>query len=218
MSRASMREDSRGGNKRGFYKAVGIIEAVPNNPEWNYGGRVCLPHEFLATNLHWPQLMIFEVTSAKDDRRRVKCGVIEFTAEPGQIYMPAWMLKRLDVSRRHDEVTVNLIEGESLPKASLVLFRDEDGHLLRLGAKVILEKHLRAFPILSQGQVIPVEFNGKIYPVKIEKTLPENDVITVDANVSVDFVQEEHEESDAELADFSWKASTGLLRFARKND
>ena len=39
-------------HKRGFYKAVGIIEALPNNLEWNYGDKVCFCLPSLNLNLN----------------------------------------------------------------------------------------------------------------------------------------------------------------------
>lgn len=206
MSSGGARESR--GNKRGFYKAVGIIEAVPNNPEWNYGGKVCLPPQFLESHAeNLPTLMVLDIVSQANDDLHVKCGVIDFNAEPGQIWLPQWMMERLKLGKK-DEVTVTLMAGEALPKATSLLFAaDEVGDLLRLGAKVILERHLRSFPILSRDEVIPIEFNGKIYPLKIAGTQPSDHVITVDTDIVVDFVFLE----DKELA-----IPYSPLRFLRK--
>lgn len=194
-----MSVESNESNKRGLYKAVGIIEALPNNPEWNYGGKVCLPPQCLErivrTGTNIPRLMVFNVQTATKNRC-VKCGVIDFTAANGEIWMPEWMLKSLDFP---GEVIVTLMAGEEVPKATSLLFQLLDHDLLKLGAKVILERHLRSFPILSQGEVIPIEFNGKIYPLKIAKAEPYGGhVITVDTDIAVDFVcpQEEPKEED----------------------
>lgn len=212
-----MSVESNESNKRGLYKAVGIIEALPNNPEWNYGGKVCLPPQCLerivGSGRNIPRLMVFDVASSTKKNLRVKCGVIDFTAADGEIWMPEWMLKSLDFPAK---VVVTLMAGEEVPKATSLLFQLLDHDLLKLGAKVILERHLRSFPILSQGEVIPIEFNGKIYPLKIAKAEPfGGHVITVDTDIAVDFVCPQEDQEDNWEPPFS-RLTVGHLELFRQ--
>ena len=233
---------------RKSYKVVRICEAMPTHSQWHYSGRVCLPHEFFAFlvqsgGIEQP-LMVFEIS--KDNHHHLKCGVAEFSAKRGQIWMPDWMMERLNIVK-DDKVTVSLLKSRDLPKgitltrkpdmylpkylkkrllsATFVLFRDESGgRLLRLGAKVILEKHLRYFTVLSEGEVIQIDFNGHVYKLKIEKTLPGPDVIIGnDADISVDFLPEEETESLPAKArtrgepDFNWQpGDCPTIQFLRK--
>ena len=111
--------------------------------------------------------------------------------------------------------------------ATSVLFREDEsgGEILRLGAKVILEKHLRYFTVLSQGQVIPIFFNGRLYKLKIEETQPGPDVIIIDADINVDFLRpmlEEHASGVASPSllgepDFNWQpGDSTTIQFLRK--
>jgi ubiquitin fusion degradation protein 1 len=177
----------------GLYKAVGIIEAVPSNPEWNYGGKVCLPLEMLTLfQQDMPKVLVFNVFNESNDGRHheVNCGVIDFIAKSGEIWCPDWMLKRLNIDTlKAVEVTVTPMRMP-LPKATSVVFHgraDEVDDLLRLGAKVILEKHLRSFVVLTQDDVIPVEFNNRIYDLTVMKTEPSDVVETIDTDIAVDF-------------------------------
>ena len=102
---------------RKSFQVVRIIEAMPNQPQWHHSGRVCLPSHFLASIIDSagsdiPTLMAFNV-EAKDTGLHLKCGVVEFTADRGQIWMPDWMLQRLGIAER-DTVTVTLLQN--LPK------------------------------------------------------------------------------------------------------
>ena len=96
---------------------------------------------------------------------------------------------------------------------------------MRLGAKVILEKHLRYFTVLSEGEVIEILFNGHVYKLKIEKTLPGPDVIINDADIRVDFLREEKAEREERQArttaigepDFNWQpGDCTTIQFLRK--
>lgn len=40
--------------------------------------------------------IIFEVTGA--EKRRLFCGVLEFTAEPGQVCLPKWVMDQLGIA------------------------------------------------------------------------------------------------------------------------
>ena len=113
-------------------------------------------------------------------------------------------------------------------EATSVLFREDEsgGEILRLGAKVILEKHLRYFTVLSQGQVIPIFFNGHLYTLKIEETQPGPDVIIIDADINVDFLQPmlEHARGTSSSGvaslgepDFNWQpGDSTTIQFLRK--
>ena len=94
---------------------------------------------------------------------------------------------------------------------------------MRLGAKVILEKHLRLFTVLQKGEVIPIFFNGRLYKLKIEETQPGPDVIIIDADISVDFLQQPSTNaSTARTAsvgepDFNWQpGGCTTIQFLRK--
>ena len=55
--------------------------------------------------------------------------------------------------------------------------------------RVILEHSLRNHTCLTQGTLIPIEFNNKIYELKILKVEPEKSVCIVHADVITDFAR-----------------------------
>ena len=91
---------------------------------------------------------------------------------------------------------------------------------------MILEKHLRYFTALSEGEVIPISFNGHVYKLKIEKTRPGPDVIIIDADISVDFLQPMEEQKQQQQnyqakirgePDFNWQpGGCTAIQFLRK--
>ena len=72
----------------------------PERPDLNYGSKVFLPPSALdkVSKLHvqWPLLM--EVINGEKDRVS-HCGVLEFVAEEGRVYLPHWV--RYATSPRH---------------------------------------------------------------------------------------------------------------------
>jgi hypothetical protein len=53
--------------------------------------------------------------------------------------------------------------------------------------RVILEHSLREIPVLTEDAIIPIEFNGKIYPLKVLKTEPAKLVSLLKAECTTEF-------------------------------
>ena len=115
------------GRESKSYKVVRIIEAMPTQPQWHFSGKVCLPHEFFASIVESggiQPLMVFEIS--KDSSHHLKCGVAEFTAKRGQIWMPDWMMERLNIVK-DDKVTLSLLKSRDLPKGIMLTLKPNTG-------------------------------------------------------------------------------------------
>ena len=64
----------------------------PEREDLNYGGKLIMPPSALEklTRLHITYPMLFELTNGQTDRT-THCGVLEFIAEEGKVYLPNWV-------------------------------------------------------------------------------------------------------------------------------
>ena len=189
-----------------------MTTVMPDKPELNLGGRVYLPEHMLMTCLR--DLRGGEMTSAllfklEVDDRATHVGCVEFTAEPGKIYVPDWVWEAL---QPRDRVLVTLA---NLPRAKRLLIQPLDPDYMRLNQKVVLETRLRSFSALTKSDVIPIEFNGSVFKLKILEVEPQNAVDITECNVEIDFVVADVEKVEPRdcSPDESW--TVGLLIFAR---
>jgi hypothetical protein len=117
----------------------------------------------------------------------VWAGVRAFTAAPGEIILPYWMMSFLQVSER-DRVLVSLLTGDELVTATRATFRPEEKEFSELpNTRVILEKVLREHPCLTQGTVIPVPFNERCYHLRVLKLDPAKCASAFRADLATDF-------------------------------
>jgi ubiquitin fusion degradation protein 1 len=64
----------------------------PDKSHLNYGGKILMPPSALEklSRLHITYPMLFELINGNADRT-THCGVLEFIAEEGKIYLPSWV-------------------------------------------------------------------------------------------------------------------------------
>lgn len=79
-----------------------VMAPGPERPDLNYGSKVFLPPSALdkVSKMHvqWPLLM--EVINGEKGRHS-HCGVLEFVAEEGRVYLPQWVRTYLPHGNRH---------------------------------------------------------------------------------------------------------------------
>jgi ubiquitin fusion degradation protein 1 len=145
----------------------------------------------------------------------VYAGVKDFTARPGQIILPYWMMQFLQISEG-ERVTVTLSSEGGLRTATRATFRPEDKDFAELpNTRVILEKALREHPCLTQGTVIPVPFNDRVYPLRVLKLEPDKVVSAFRADVTTDFAphaSEFNHDWTADGADSDSSSDTELVQ------
>ncbi|KAH0789535.1 ubiquitin fusion degradation protein [Histomonas meleagridis] len=155
-------------------------------PELEQSARILLPESVLDTIMQRNQhisVMFFAIRNTALGIS-VYAGVDSFTAQQGTVFIPFWMMEYLQVNE-DNTVRVSLT---SLVPATRALFQPQDDAFLNLpNPRVILEYSLRQHPCLTQGTILNIEFNNKIYRLKVLKTEPKSAVQILHADVICDF-------------------------------
>eukprot|EP00232_Nephroselmis_pyriformis_P014178 CAMPEP_0182884826 /NCGR_PEP_ID=MMETSP0034_2-20130328/19236_1 /TAXON_ID=156128 /ORGANISM="Nephroselmis pyriformis, Strain CCMP717" /LENGTH=260 /DNA_ID=CAMNT_0025018057 /DNA_START=207 /DNA_END=985 /DNA_ORIENTATION=+ len=156
-----------------------------DKPQMEGGDKVIMPPSALdrLASLRIDYPMLFNVTNVKD-RRETHCGVLEFIADEGMIYMPYWMMQNLLLS----EGDIIRVKSVSLPKGSFVKLQPHTKDFLDISnPKAVLETTLRNFTCLSVGDTILVAYNGKRFYIDIIEAKPGNAISIVETDCEVDF-------------------------------
>ncbi|TYJ40663.1 hypothetical protein E1A91_A04G157100v1 [Gossypium mustelinum] len=154
-------------------------------PQIESGDKIIMPPSALdrLASLHIDYPMLFELRN--DAAERVShCGVLEFIAEEGMIYMPYWMMENL-VLQEGDIVRVKNV---TLPKGTYVKLQPHTKDFLDISnPKAILETTLRNYSCLTTGDSIMVAYNNKKYYIDIIETKPSNAISIIETDCEVDF-------------------------------
>ncbi|CAA0807669.1 ubiquitin fusion degradation 1 [Striga hermonthica] len=149
------------------------------------GDKVIMPPSALdrLASLHIDYPMLFELQNTAAERVS-HCGVLEFIAEEGMIYMPYWMMENL-LLQEGDFVRVKNV---TLPKGTYVKLQPHTMDFLDISnPKAILETTLRNFSCLTTGDSIMVAYNNKKYYIDIVEAKPSNAISIIETDCEVDF-------------------------------
>ncbi|KAK7462006.1 hypothetical protein BaRGS_00037524 [Batillaria attramentaria] len=149
------------------------------------GGKIIMPPSALdqLTRLNIQYPMLFKLTN-KQTRRETHCGVLEFVADEGRIYIPYWMMRNLLL----DEGGLVQVENVSLSVATFAKFQPQSPDFLDItNPKAVLENALRNFACLSQGDVVAIKYNDKVYELCVLETKPGKAVSIIECDMNVDF-------------------------------
>ncbi|KAG1655060.1 Ubiquitin recognition factor in ER-associated degradation protein 1 [Nymphon striatum] len=132
-------------------------------------------------NIVYP--MLFKLTNQKTNRV-THCGVLEFVADEGKVYLPYWMMRNLLL----EEGGLLQIESSSLPVATFSKFQPQAPDFLDItNPKAVLENALRNYACLTSGDVIAIEYNNKVYELCVLETKPGRAVSIIECDMNVDF-------------------------------
>ncbi|KAL0561101.1 hypothetical protein IC582_001519 [Cucumis melo] len=151
-----------------------------DKPHLETGDRIIMPPSALdrlpSLQIDYP--MLFELRN--DAVERVShCGVLEFVAEEGMIYMPYWMMENM-LLQEGDLVRVKNVP---LPKGTYVKLQPHTKDFLDISnPKAILETTLRNFSCLTTGDSIMVAYNNKKYYIDIVETKPSNAISIIETD------------------------------------
>ncbi|KAJ4802193.1 Ubiquitin fusion degradation protein 1 [Rhynchospora pubera] len=156
-----------------------------DKPLLEAGDKIIMPPSALDRlahlNVEYP--MLFELRNVATSRTS-HCGVLEFTAEEGMIYMPYWMMQNL-LLQEGDIITVKNV---TLPKGTYVKLQPHTTDFLDISnPKAILEKTLRSFSCLTTGDSIMVAYNSKQYYIDIVEAKPSSAISIIETDCEVDF-------------------------------
>ncbi|XP_013184240.2 ubiquitin fusion degradation protein 1 homolog isoform X1 [Amyelois transitella] len=149
------------------------------------GGKIIMPpsalEQLTRLNIEYP--MIFKLTNKKT-KKITHCGVLEFVADEGKVYLPYWMMANLVL----EEGALLQIESVSLPVATFSKFQPLSEDFLDItNPKAVLENCLRNFSCLTTGDVIAIKYNSKVYELCVLETKPGNAVIIIECDMNVEF-------------------------------
>eukprot|EP01025_Chloroclados_australasicus_P000381 TRINITY_DN1020_c0_g1_i2.p1 TRINITY_DN1020_c0_g1~~TRINITY_DN1020_c0_g1_i2.p1 ORF type:complete len:390 (-),score=44.15 TRINITY_DN1020_c0_g1_i2:234-1244(-) len=149
------------------------------------GDKIILPPSALdkLAALHIQYPMLFRVENGKHDRV-THCGVLEFIAEEGMVYMPYWMMQNLLLQ----EGDLVRLRNVSLPKGTYVKIQPHTQDFLDISnPKAVLEKTLRGYTCLTKGDTFVVNYNNKKYYIDVIESKPGEAVSVVETDCEVDF-------------------------------
>jgi len=149
------------------------------------GDKIVLPPSALdnlaAMKVTYP--MMFELTNPRTSQK-THCGVMEFSSEEGVAYLPYWMMANLGLESGHFIELKNV----TLPKGSFVQFQPHKTKFTELAnPRVVLEKALRNFSCLTQGDTISIRHGGENFLLDITEVRPPPAVSIYETDVNVDF-------------------------------
>ena len=74
------------------YRCYSMVFSAKNSEEITHGGKIIMPssalHKLSRLNITYP--MLFKLTNERKERK-THCGVLEFVAEEGRMYVPHWV-------------------------------------------------------------------------------------------------------------------------------
>lgn len=154
-------------------------------PQIESGDKIIMPPSALdrLASLHIDYPMLFELRNSAADRVS-HCGVLEFIAEEGMIYMPYWMMENLLLQ----EGDIVRVKNATLPKGTYVKLQPHTKDFLDISnPKAILETTLRNYSCLTVGDSIMVAYNNKKYYIDIIEAKPSNAISIIETDCEVDF-------------------------------
>lgn len=129
------------------YRAYPV--AFLDKPVAEEGDKVMLPPSALdrLSQLHIEFPMLFKVENPQTGRL-THCGVLEFIAEEGRVYMPFWMMQNLCLQ----DGDVACFSNVSLPKGTYVKLQPVTSDFLDISnPRAVLERSLRSYTCLTTG-------------------------------------------------------------------
>ncbi|CAI9093753.1 OLC1v1029314C1 [Oldenlandia corymbosa var. corymbosa] len=170
-------------------------QPLPENSQLQHTNKVNMPMSALdrLTYFRTPSPMMFSVHNPWDELfydvngggRCCHSGVLNFVAEEGFVQMPQWMMDKLEL-REGDLVFFR--SADDLPGVTYILMQPHTEEFSKLSnPKAILEKKLKEYSCLTEGDTISFEYKGKLFKFNILETKPDMAVSTVETDPEVDF-------------------------------
>lgn len=174
--------------ERGFrnsYRCFSVSMLPDERQNLENGGKIIMPPSALQTlsrlNVSYP--MLFRLSN-QYNRRSTHCGVLEFIAEEGKVYLPYWMMRNLLL----DEGSLIQVTNVTLPVATFAKFQPMSVDFLDISdPKAVLEQALRNYACLTTGDVVAINYNSKTYELCVLGTKPGSAVMIIECDMNVDF-------------------------------
>jgi len=163
---------------------------VTSDPEsYESSDKILLPPSALNTlaQLHIEYPMLFELIP-HNGAKRLHCGVLEFVADEGQMFMPFWMMENMQL----EEGDLITVRNASLDKGTFVKFRPQSTAFIELAnPRAVLERTLAKYTCLTKNETIRIFYNSRTYDIDVVELKsargPADAVSIIEADVNVDF-------------------------------
>ncbi|XP_041079646.1 ubiquitin recognition factor in ER-associated degradation protein 1 [Polyodon spathula] len=165
--------------------SVSMLAGPNDRSDVDKGGKIIMPPSALdqlsRLNITYP--MLFKLTNKNSDRM-THCGVLEFVADEGICYLPHWMMQNLLL----EEGGLVQVESVNLMVATYSKFQPQSPDFLDItNPKAVLENALRNFACLTTGDVVAINYNEKVYELRVMETKPDKAVSIIECDMNVDF-------------------------------
>ncbi|GKY99983.1 hypothetical protein MPSEU_000951800 [Mayamaea pseudoterrestris] len=157
--------------------------AYADKPHLERGDKILLPPSAFDTlaRLQVDYPMLFQLQAGD---RTTHCGVLEFTAEEGCVYIPFWMMQNLLI----EEGAVVSVKNVSLPKATLIKLQPQSVDFLEISnPRAVLEHALRNYSCVTLHDIIQIPYNGKNYHLELKDVQPAPAACIIETDCNVDF-------------------------------
>lgn len=149
------------------------------------GNKILMPasalRRLMSMNIEYP--MVFEIRNPCSDRVS-HCGVLEFSAEEGYVFLPDWMMKNLQLQYGN----LVTLRSTTLPKGTFMKIQPHTMKFLAISdPKSALEAALRDFSCLTIGDTIMLTHDHKKYDIDIVETKPSGAISVIETDLEVDF-------------------------------
>ncbi|KAJ1670524.1 ubiquitin fusion degradation protein, partial [Spiromyces aspiralis] len=127
--------------------------------------------------------MLFRITNTRTGEYS-HAGVLEFTSEMGRVWLPEWMMEKLQIRERDMVEIMNV----TLPKCKFTKLEPQSVDFLEItDTRAVLEKAMTNYSTLTKGDVIPFKYAGKEYKIKVLELRPQDAVSIIETDMETDF-------------------------------
>eukprot|EP00126_Sphaerothecum_destruens_P006296 Sdes_comp19299_c0_seq2m10380 len=128
--------------------------------------------------------MLFQLFNEGSANRMSHCGVLEFIADEGKVYLPYWLMQNLAL----EEGSLVRVKSATLPVGTYAKFQAQSTDFLDIwNPKAVLENALRSFACLTEGDMIAIDYNNKIYELSVLETKPKSAISIIECDMNVEF-------------------------------
>jgi len=117
------------------------------------------------------------------------CGVLEFSAPEGVVYVPPWMLKTLGIPQKNGGLV--RLRNVALPLGSFIKIQPQSTDFLDItDPRAVLEHSLRSYACLTLNDIISIRYNETTFNVKVLEVVPQssqNGISIMETDLQVDF-------------------------------
>lgn len=164
-------------------------KATSDPESYESSDKILLPPSALHTlaQLHIEYPMLFELIP-HNGAKRLHCGVLEFVADEGQMFVPFWMMENMQL----EEGDLLTVRNACLDKGTYVKFRPQSKSFIELAnPKAVLERTLAKYSCLTKSETIRIFYNDRTYDIDVVELKSArgevNGVSIIEADVNVDF-------------------------------